>query len=333
MVQNEALVIGLEDNNRYRVLVYRYNPNTREWKFNKTIVTEEELIRAAAGNKIVLKNVEIAKVNNKLELRWTKGAKSRFDKTDNDTAYQYPLVIISEIRIKETNRLIGYRVCNRDGRIDTVRLMTAYQYAKIRKLRNPESIPFQNAIYNEKSEMRKDSIKGYVENQFIIEYVSIHKPTNVEKANVDIIENKKQISRLEELFNQDQIEQLKLGKKSGVNIRIYGNNKLTADKMLVIRKALEDGVDPRPFADPSFTADAMRAYSMALKTGVDIKDFINPKYTVTQIFELSTAWINGVDLKKLADPNKSANDIAKERIILETELWGKSVDAEDKPLR
>ena len=235
------------------------------------------------------------------------------------------MVILSELRIEKNNRLVGYKVATYDGNIRNVKVSDLIGYcsrvSKESAVRKISIYPIQNAIFVEATGLVGAHIKGYTQDQFLIEYLSVNKPQNASPAKVDRAENKKQISKLNELFTEAQIKELKLGKKNGVDIRVYGNNKLSAQQMKEIRLALENKVNPRPYADPSFTPDAMHAYRIQSKYGVDISIFINPEYNKEQIFELSTAYLSGVDVAKLADPKKSANAMAKERIEMETKLW------------
>ena len=199
---------------------------------------------------------------------------------------------------------------------------------------DPKSVPvpIQNAIYVEAKDGKSAHLKSYVAGQYIVEYIDIKKPTNATPAKVDEQTNQKQISKLNELFTPDQIEELKLGKQHNVNIKVYGNNKLSAPQMREIRLSLESGINPKHYSDPSFKPDCMKAYRIQTKYGVNISQFINPEYNVEQIFELSTAYLSGVNLQKLADPKKPATQMAKERIEMETELWKQEDDISTKEI-
>lgn len=315
---------GTDSSAVYNILIYGYDSNTQKWEFNKATVNEISVIKAVGSGRLNLKN---ASVNEKGQLVGTTGSLDRFV-VNNSTGFK-PFVILSELRASNNDRLIGYRLATHDFKVRSIKLSdvieTCSRITNHSKKSGLSLVPIQNAMFVEATDNIAAHIKGYQEQQFIVEKLTINKPENVNPAKVNQSSNSNKLSKLDELFTKDQINELRLGKQSGVNIKIYGNNKLSAQQMREIRKALEDGLNPIPFADPSFKPDTMQAYRTQLKYGIDISQFINPQYTPAQIYELSTAVLTGVDLAKLADPNKSANQMAKERIEMETEIWKEQV--------
>lgn len=321
-------IVGIREANGtkvYSVLLSQYNPNTSpNWKFSFENVPEQNLMAAMKAGKVALYN---AKVEGGA-LVGTTGALSRFN--PKDPIPNTPVVVLSEIRVDDTSdRLIGYRIATGNGQVKAIRLNDMLSFCmritKAAKQRDSKAVPIQNCMYVADSVQKKGTIRAYVEGQLIVERVKINKPNNAAPAKVDTEGNKRQITRLEEMFSKEQIRELKLGKQHGVNIRVYGNNKLSADQMKSLRKALESGVDARAFADPRFTSESMQAYSVNAKYGVDISSFINPEYNPAQIYELSTAWLEGIDISKMADPKMSAEDMSKLRIELEMQLFGDNV--------
>lgn len=301
----------------YDVLVNSYNPSANpSWQISIQKVKENVLKSAMASNKVKVHNAKI--VNGGLV--GTTGSLDRFTpKIPIDNA---PIVIIAELKVKGSpDRLIGYKVASREGKVKNIRAYALINYCtsfvKKAEAANSDAVPIQNYIFDP----ARGVLRPYEQGQSIVEYLEVKRPANAKPAQIDQAHNKRQLSKLEEIFNKDQIQQLKLGKAHGVDIKVYGNAKLSADQMKVIREALEDGIDPRPFADPAFKADAMKAYRFNCKYGVNISDFINPSYDVGQIYELSTAWLEGIDISKLSDPKLSADDMAKIRIDLETKLY------------
>lgn len=327
MITQSGHIIGMDSTpqgNVYRVLLHRVeeDPETckTDWKFAKAEVNEEMLIKSMLSGKIKIENAEVCDG----KLRGRTGALSRFNQQKGSSIR--PMVIISQIvTVEGYEKLIGYKVAYYDGTVKNVKLNELLIYCQRMtdsgKAHGVQMIPIQNAMFIPSGNGVSAHIKGYEANQFYTEKYIRNVPKNVKPSKVNYAENKKNVSKLDEVFTKDQIKELKLGKEHGVDIRYYGNNKLSPEQMREIRKALENGVNPRLFADPAFKPEAMKAYRIQAKYGVDISKFINPEYNAEQIFELSTALISGVDLTKLADPKKSAYDMSKDRIILESKIW------------
>ena len=326
MAIQEGHIIGINkttSGDMYRVLLNSYDPNTRKWTFARSEVPEAVLIRTLASGKVHLCNAELSAG----KLKGTTGSLSRFNPANSK--FTRPIVILSELRTDDAAyRLLGYKIVTYDGKVRNIKVQELLDYcsniAKMAAKYNGYAVPIQNAIYVEETPGVAAHIKGYIQNQFLVEDIHVSKPSNVEPAKVDQAANKKQVSRLEELFTKDQIEELRKGRESGVNYKLYGNNKLSAAQMKEIRKSLEAGINPKLYADPAFKPETMKAYRIQAKYGVDISQFINPSYNPEQIYELSTALISGVDISKLAYPKKSANDMAKERIEMESKIWNET---------
>lgn len=307
-----GIIVGIDNINGrkgYRVVLY----NKGDMKsYQQKLFDEASLIRfISSGNSIDNADVE----NNKIVA--SSGEFKRFEAKGFR-----PMVVISEIRANDN--VVGYRLASYEGKVSACRLKDAIAYCnRVSK----HGYPFQNAIFVGENGENRAYIKSYPGKPFNIEVIQRKRAENVTKAKVDKTENSKQVSRIEELFTKEQIEQLKLGKQHGVDIRIYGNNKLSAEQMKELRKALEDKVNARLFADPKFSADTMNALRINAKYGVDLTYFINPNYNPQQIFELSTGYINGVDISQYADPELSALDMSKKRVYMESQLW-KEIEAE-----
>ena len=334
MIIQDSLIIGIDNQKTsskcneygcktlYRILMYKYDDTNGKWAFNKAEVPEEAVVKAINAGKISIKNAQVnagklVGVTGMLE-RFTKGAEIG----------HRPFVILSELRASNTGKLLGYRIATYDFKVRSIKLSDMLSAcARINnRMRDAraDGVPIQNAMYIEATEGIAAHIKGYRENQFIVEKLTVNTPSNTAPAKVNMNDNNRKLEKLNELFTKEQIHELKLGKEHGVNIRVYGNNKLSAAQMKELRKALEDGINPSQFADPAFKPDTMRAYRFELKYGRDISSFINPEYNKEQIAELSTALLSGVNIAKLADPSKSAIQMAKERIEMESEIWKES---------
>ena len=308
MTKFNGIIVGVDNNdkeNLYRVVFYINTPDG--YKYKKQLMTESEIVSGIKSNWLCLDNAEVS--NNKL--KGTTGELSRFNKGDT-----HPLVILSEIYVNDI--LIGYRLVTYEGVVKTARVKDVLAYCnRVYK----RGVPIQNAMFVPETRDTKEHIRAYPYQEFRKEVIERRPCKNVVGAKINKGENEKQVSRLEELFNKEQIRELKLGKNHGVDIKIYGNNKLSAEQMQQLRIALEDGINAKQFADPAFEADVIRALRINAKCGADIGCFINPKYNANQIFELGTGYLSGVDISQYADPNISANDMAKTRVYLESQLW------------
>lgn len=290
----------------YRIVLF--NKGENGVAYSRQVATEEAVIKALKTGALKLDNA-VVKDN---KLYGQTGSLSRFNPSNGIR----PMVVISEI-VAEGNT-IGYRLANYDGKISAVRLKDVLAYcARV----EGKGTPIQNAMYVADSGETKAHIRLYPYQELRKEVINRKKSSTAQPAKVDKKANEKQVSKLEELFSPAQIEQLKLGKLHGVDIRVFGNNKLSADQMKELRTALESGINAKAFADPAYSVEAMKALRINAKYGVDITYFVNPKYNAAQIYELSTGFLAGVDISQYADPSLSAKDMSKKRVYLESQLW------------
>lgn len=322
-------ITGIDNTNQgkiYTIVVNKIVKTGSGTKFEPSVskVNENNLKDLLAKKMLKLVNAEL---DSNGELHGTTGSLDRFiPKVDIGV---YPIVIMAEIRSNDKyDRLLGYTVARKDGTVGTLKAATVLgECIRIHleaKKKGSDLVPIQNYIFVNDSDSKKAAIKSYDKDKTIILRRNMNKISNVQPAKVNTVENKKKLSRLEEIFTKPQIKQLQLGKKSGVDIKVYANPALSAEQMEVLRRALEENLNPRPYAHPDFSADAMKAYRIQQKYKTDIRAFINPKYNKYQILELSVGWLNGVDISKYADPKLSAEDMAKVRIEQEGNLWKES---------
>lgn len=313
-----GIIVGIQKENNqniYRVVLYNRSEN--DCQYAKKAINEQALIQAITEGKLVLDNATV--VNGKL--KGTTGALSRFESAKDF----HPVVILSEI--VADNVTMGYRIATFDGSVQAIRIKDILAYcARV----NMNGSPIQNAMYVPENGMNKPHIRAYPDHKFYQETIKRKKSDIAQPAKPNMKENQRQVSRLEELFTRAQINQLKLGKENGVDIKIFGNNKLSADQMKEIRLALECGINAKPFADPAYSVSAMKALRLNAKYGVDVTYFVNPKFSAEQIYELSTGYLSGVDIAQYADPSLSAKDMSKKRIYLESQIWNEIQAAEDK---
>lgn len=316
-----GIIVGIQkEQNQKLYTIVLYNRTENGDQYAKRVVSEQALIKTMVEGKIVLDNATVT--NGKL--KGTTGSLSRFE-SNSDI---HPLVILSEI--VADNKIMGYRFVTYDGNIQARRIKEVLAYCARATSSNSNAIPIQNAMYVPDNGSTKAHIRAYPGYKFYQETIKRKKSDIAQPAKPNIKDNQKQVSRLEELFTPAQIEQLKLGKASGVNIRVFGNNKLSAAQMQEIRLGLESGINAKAFADPSYSVSAMKALRLNAKYGVDVTYFVNPKFSAEQIYELSTGYLSGVDIAQYADPGLSAKDMSKKRIYLESKLWNDTKATEEK---
>lgn len=303
-----GIVVGIQEENGQKIYrVVLYNRTKDGCQYNKQAVHEQMLIKAIGEGKLTLDNVELH--NGKLKGKT--GELSRFKANGF-----HPMVVLSEI--VADGKTIGYRLASYEGKVTAVRLKDVLAYcARVSGM----GTPIQNAMYVPESASSKAHLRTYPNQELYQETIQRKRSEVAQPAKVNKKENEKQVSKLEELFNPAQIQQLKLGKAHSVDIKIFGNNKLSANQMKELRLALEAGVNAKAFADPAYSVDAMKALRINAKYGVDITYFVNPAYNAEQIFELSTGYLSGIDITEFSDPSLSAKDMSKKRVYLESKIW------------
>lgn len=71
-------------------------------------------------------------------------------------------------------------------------------------------------------------------------------------------------------FNEDQIEQLKLGVKNGVDVSKFADPELSWGVMEEIRRSLSQGWDITPYVKPEYTVELVEEISGSVALGVDL---------------------------------------------------------------
>ena len=298
-----AICVGLVKNPNdtvYRIIMYKYD-GVNAWNIKCLSLHENDLIRALTSKILIIDNIDVDSAG---KIIGKTGALSRFD-TKN------PKVIISELKTYN-GKIVGYKVAQFNGKVSNIRLEDVLGYCK--RETKAGHIPFQNAQYV--TDDGAGYIRGYKPNQFIVE-VTNKKPTLTANKNT----SQSASDKVNKEFTKSQIQQLKLGKSHGVDIRVYGNNKLSAEQMQEARLALEQGVNPSEYLSPDFDAKLIKAYTHHKKYGVDISGFIDPKFNPSQLMELSTGWLNGVEVAKMGGPETPVEEMASRRIEMEVELY------------
>lgn len=317
-----ALVTGIDNINGqkgYRVVLVSYTekePGQYDWDF-KCAVKPESWI-ASNINSIPWLNIGIE--NGKI--KGTSGSLTRFNNGVN-----HPVVIVSQLSTSDGN-LVGYKIIDYDGNVKNIKLKAMLEYGI--RTEHKGGIPVQNAMFVKAEEGRREHFKSYPDHPFIEEILVVHKNPHVNRANVNVNQNEKSLTRIEEIFSKDQLVQLKKGKEEGINYKLYANPNLSAKQMEALREALKRNVNIRPFASPDFKVECMRYYAATAAVGGNISNIINPNYTVNQLSELYCAIESGIDISEFADPKISAKDMQTKRIIAENKIYFEKLIIKDE---
>lgn len=314
-----GIVVGIDKEGAgkvYRVVVYERDSKSKGWRFKRQRVLENELINGISTNKIVLENITV----DKGRIRGKTGDLSRFDNGVNR-----PIVILSEI-IVDGQGTVGYKTITYDGVVKNITLSKLLSYCHDVDRRG--GIPIQNGMYVKEQGGIKAHIRCYPYGDYIVERLErkvsdYAKPVKLLKDS----KSKQAMAKLEEMFNRDQIRELKLGRQNGVDIKVLANNKLSAGQMKIIRETLEEGLRAELFADPAYSIDAMRLLRSDMKFGIDVKCYMSPEYSAEQLMELSVGCMSGVDISRYANPKNTPNEMSEIRIRLENNIW-KELDVE-----
>lgn len=320
MATQLGIVVGIDSdgtNKAYRVLVATIVPKKEEkqynWKFECRLLSKQQVIALLQRN---VKWLNIKLDNG--EIKGSAGDLKRFNSNNNHRPY----VIISQL-INSDNKIIGYKIANYDGGVKNIAIkeMVAFGNRAVKQ----GYIPIQNAIFIPADKNSKDAkssyFKSYPNSPFIEERIITNKNEYADKRRVNSVKNEKTLNKLDDIYTPEQIRELKLGKKNGVDIRIYANPSLSARQMHILRDGLEKKVNVKPFAFPDYTEDAMKYYILEIITGMDIRQYLNPKYSIAQIAELSIAVDEGLDVSKMQDPSLSVRQMQERRIRLENNVF------------
>lgn len=236
-----------------------------------------------------------------------------------------PLILLKALVLNnKTKDVIGYEV---------------YYNSQVKKLRVADVIALATAHSKESADgcaiANAQIVKGLDKDTHIRNYpnfgdfrieehiIKVRKSEKVEEAVRTTKEQKSQ--RLREVYSDKQLEQLRLGKKAGIDINVYSNPELSHGKMREIRRGLVDRVDAGIFASPKFSIGAMRLLRTDMKLGIDVSTYINPRYDIYQLSELSDGYVAGLEISEYANPNIKASEMAQIRLRMENDMWNKKV--------
>lgn len=314
-----GIVVGIDSDDAghkaYRVLIATITPKQGEgkqynWRFECRLLSEAQIIQ--------LMQKRTRWLNIKLDKGVIKGSTGDLKRFDN--VQHRPFVIISQL-VNSDDKIIGYKIANYDGGVRSIPIKEMIAYGN-RATKNGY-IPIQNAIFVPANahEGKSAHFKSYPNSPFIEERIVTRKNEYADKRRVNTQTNGKSLNKLEEIYTPEQIEQLKLGKQHGVEIRVYANPSLSDKQMKVLREGLEQKVNVRPFAFPDYSIESMKYYILEVKTGMDIRQYLSPKYSIAQIAELSIAVDEGLDVSKMQEPSLSVRQMQERRIRLENNVF------------
>ena len=127
-------------------------------------------------------------------------------------------------------------------------------------------------------------------------------------------------------FTQEQLNEIALCDKNGINSRFIRNPKLSPQQMRVLWVSKSKGCLSEAFANPAISTDAMKFYADRLydkKTVEDCRELLkHPELSVPELTELFMCICEGIPYEKYI--GKSAIDISVQRETEVSNYWGSS---------
>lgn len=124
-------------------------------------------------------------------------------------------------------------------------------------------------------------------------------------------------------FYKWQLDQIKEGLRSGVDVSIYADPKFEFRQMREIRLGLEEGLDVSLYADPKFESGQMLVIRRGLEDGLDVSVYADPQFNWSQMNEIRKGLESGVDVSTYADPKYHFEEMELKRSKLEFDKFGK----------
>lgn len=317
----KALVVGIDkvnNNKLYRVICCEYKDTEKgkgyhKWNFKCEMLQEDkvkELIKKR-GNEFFL-NIGLDSEGN------INGKNSSLTRFDASKTGHHPVVIIAQYQTEE-GRLIGYSIATYEGKVKSIPLKDMIAYGV--RCNKSGTIPVQNAIFVPSDETKRAHFKSYPNMPFIVSLHNTGKNKYVDTRKVDMKANEKSLSKINEIFTEAQIHQLKLGKAHGIDYKVYANPNLSPEQMKVLREGLEKGINVKPFSHPDYSALSMMYYIDCIENNINIKPFLSSKYKPDQLFQLSLASELGLNIEKICNPKLGASEMAEIVERLEAKVW------------
>lgn len=113
-------------------------------------------------------------------------------------------------------------------------------------------------------------------------------------------------------FNELQLEQILLGKKSKINISIYADPIYDSFQMACIREGLEKKLDVSKYLNPEFDSFQMGQILDGLKARLNVSIYADTKYTGQQMREIRLGLQRGLDVSWYL--NEQFNELQMEQI-------------------
>lgn len=300
----------------FAVILYRYSTMNGEhkWEQRSYKMDENNLVQTIKTQGIEFINVAVEK-----DRIVARGAQlSRFD-----TA-QAVVIGVMTTNTPKGDKVIGYRFISKSGMIKAAKISDVIEFAD--KYTKEGKIPFQNAMYvPAKEEGQTGFLRAYNEGDFITERRVY---TEKAKSAVDTSNVQKELGgkaettkKLQDIYTNDQLRELRIGKNKGLPIRIYANPKLTARQMAELRDALEKNINPQRFANPAYSVQKMKFFKVQLLMGKRINEYLNPEYSLPQMIRILQAIEMGLDVKRIRDPKMTLSQMDDEIVHMELELY------------
>lgn len=336
---------GNQSMNEYAVVKFGYNPDApkgKTWAIQArkpdtnapATLYEPQLIAWIQKNPGMVVNADVR--NGKIVSR---GASfDRFKKTGmpwqvkrNGQVHKItPMLLVGIVtsNYSASQRPVAYRVWTYESGLIGLYAEEVVRYAAAAQ--KAGRIPFQNAMYIPGRVGQMGFFRPYNDGDFIVEDIRYEtkksltvKPVPVEKAAEDADKQPKN------LFNRQQMEQLRLGREHDVDIKQYANPAFNANQMEALRLQLERGINPQRFRNPCYQAQKMRFFTQQLIANRRITELLNPAYTYPQMQRISYAMSRGLDISKIQNPKMSIGQMDDEIIHMEIDKY-KDIDDADE---
>lgn len=85
------------------------------------------------------------------------------------------------------------------------------------------------------------------------------------------------------MFNEYQLEEIKLGKTLGLDVSVYSDPSISYISMAEIRKFMALGVDVKPYVNQGFNADQLSKIFYGLYIGLDVSSYAKPELSWVQM--------------------------------------------------
>ena len=104
-------------------------------------------------------------------------------------------------------------------------------------------------------------------------------------------------------FTEDQLDEIQLGIKDGVDVSLYAKENLLAIQMRQIRLGLLSGVMVSKYNDPKFDWFQMEEIRIGLENHIDVDKYCSPEIPYMKMRQIRKALMLGIDLTSQLDKN------------------------------